>query len=360
MIEEVQLFRLEVPLSKPYKLSFGPLHHFDTVLVCMIADGRSGYGEATILANYTDEDIETSWRLAQSLATALPGLSCSAAKATIANSFQGAPFTATALTTAIEMCEGNALLDIANPTEVLLLAGVEETTMPGLQAEIERHLAAGFRTLKVKVGFDADKDAARVREIQNLVSGRAQLRIDANQGYSPDQACHFASRVDPAGIQLFEQPCAAEDWRAAEIVAANSALPLMLDESIYGEADIERAAALKSIAFIKLKLMKLGSLVGLDRALGRIRELGMEPVLGNGVATEIGCWMEACVARSRISNAGEMNGFLRQRVRLAPDCLAVRHGHLVLDAQPILDMASVRNVAVDQAHYTRHPIFARG
>ena len=37
----------------------------------------------------------------------------------------------------------------------------------------------------------------------------------------------------------------------------------------------------------------------------------MEPVLGNGVASEIGCWMEACVARSTIANAGEMNGFLQ-------------------------------------------------
>ena len=54
--------------------------------------------------------------------------------------------------------------------------------------------------------------------------------------------------------------------------------------------------------------MKLGSLAALARGLERIRELGMEPVLGNGVATEIGCWMEACVARSHIRNAGEMNG----------------------------------------------------
>jgi hypothetical protein len=134
----------------------------------------------------------------------------------------------------------------------------------------------------------------------------------------------------------------------------------MLDESIYGEADIERAAALKSIAFIKLKLMKLGSLERLALALVRIRELGMEPVLGNGVATEIGCWMEACVAHSRIRNAGEMNGFLRQRIRLAPDCLAVRSGRLMLDAPPVLDMAAVESLAVERSHGIRQPVLARG
>jgi len=360
MIEDVRLFRLEVPLSRPYKLSFGPLHHFDTILVHMIADGREGYGEATILTGYTDEEIEGSWRLAQTLAATLPGSSCDAAKHAIAGAFDRAPFTVAALTTAIEMCEASPFLDLAKPAAVPLLAAIEETAQPGLETEIERHLAAGFDTLKVKVGFDPDKDAARVKIIQGLVGGRAQLRIDANQGYSPEEACRFASCVDPSGIQLFEQPCAAEDWTAAEIVGKNSPLPLMLDESIYDETDIERAAALQSVAFVKLKLMKFGSLARLDRALERIRQLGMEPVLGNGVATEIGCWMEACVARTRIRNAGEMNGFLRQRIRLAPDCLPVERGNLMLDAPPVLDMSSVESVTIDRAHATRRPIAVGG
>lgn len=360
MIEELRLFRLKVPLTKPYKLAFGPVSHFDTILVHVAADGRIGWGEATILTGYTDEDIDGSWQLARSLAEGLPGLSCVAAKTALADAFRRAPFTVTSLTTAIEMCEGSSLLDVAAPTEVLLLAAIEATDLPAVEIEIERHVAAGFRTLKVKVGFDPEQDAARVAAIQRLVRGRAELRIDANQGYTREAACRFVSSVDPTGIQLFEQPCAADDWEGAQLVAKSSPLPLMLDESIYGEADIERAATLKSAAFIKLKLMKLGSLERLDRALERIRQLGMEPVLGNGVATEIGCWMEACIARRRIRNAGEMNGYLRQRIRLAPDCLPVRRGHLILDAAPALDMPTVDSVSVERAHYARQPVLAHG
>jgi L-alanine-DL-glutamate epimerase-like enolase superfamily enzyme len=176
MIEDVELFRLEVPLRKPYKLAFGPVHHFDTILVRVIADGRAGFGEATILTGYTDEDIEGSWRLTQSLAGSLCGLSLPAAKAALADAFPRVPFTATAFTTAIEWCEGSALPDVPTSTEVLILAGIEETTAPGLEAGIERHLAAGFRALKVKVGFDPDLDAARVKSIQRVVGGRARLR----------------------------------------------------------------------------------------------------------------------------------------------------------------------------------------
>ena len=131
MIEDVQLHRLEVPLSRPYKLSFGPVHHFDTILVRMIADGREGFGEATILTGYTDEEIDGSWRLAQALAAGLPGLSCEAAKAAVASAFDRAPFTVTALTTAIEMCEESPFLAITAPTTVSLLAAIEETAKPG-------------------------------------------------------------------------------------------------------------------------------------------------------------------------------------------------------------------------------------
>ena len=39
--------------------------------------------------------------------------------------------------------------------------------------------------------------------------------------------------------------------------------------------------------------------------------MGMIPVLGNGVASDIGCWMETCVAANFVDTAGEMNGFLK-------------------------------------------------
>ena len=57
----------------------------------------------------------------------------------------------------------------------------------------------------------------------------------------------------------------------------------------------------------------------------------MEPVLGNGVACEIGCWMEACIARCRINNAGEMNGFLKPVASLLAQPLGFKHGAITLE-----------------------------
>jgi hypothetical protein len=42
----------------------------------------------------------------------------------------------------------------------------------------------------------------------------------------------------------------------------------------------------------------------------------MEPVLGDGLSSELGCWMEGCVGSRVIRNASEFNGFLKPKLRL--------------------------------------------
>jgi L-alanine-DL-glutamate epimerase-like enolase superfamily enzyme len=330
-IARIRLTRLQVPLKAPYRLSFGPLEHFDTIVVeCDSADGRTGLGEATVLTGYTEETIEGSWRAAGEIAARLASLDSGAAHALLQPLVRKHPFTVTAFATALEMLEGNGYLAIEREHAVPLLAGINGTGEDAVRQEFERYYGEGYRTLKVKVGFEVQKDLAHVRTVQRLAAGRARLRIDANQGYSAEQGIAFVRALDAADIELLEQPCPAGDWDSHLEVARASPVPMMLDESIYGLAEIERAAALQAARFVKLKLMKLGSLEALGRALERIRALGMKPVLGNGVACDLGCWMEACAAARHIDNAGEMNGFLRARAGLLTAGLEVREGALLL------------------------------
>ncbi|MDE2002870.1 MAG: mandelate racemase [Betaproteobacteria bacterium] len=353
-IRSVRLHRLEVPLRVPYKLAFGPVRHFDTLIAQIEdADGRTGFGEATILTGYTEETVDGSWALVQRLAAASVGVEAEEGRQRLLREAQRAPFAVTALVTALEMLQGNRHLAVQVASEVPLLALVNGETASDLETEIDALLERGFRTLKVKVGFDVEADARRLRLIQRIAAGRASIRVDANQGYSVDDARRFAAGMQPEGIELFEQPCRAGDWEAASAVAAVSTVPMMLDESIYGIEDIERAAELRAARFIKLKLMKLGSVERLVAALELIRALGMEPVLGNGVACEIGCWMEALVARTHIRNAGEMNGYLKQAEPLLVDAPVFSGGAMRLepDYRPQLDPAALQRLARDTAQF---------
>ncbi len=331
-IETLILYRFSLPLIRPYKLALGAVHALDTILsVARDESGKEGYGEATILTGYTTETIDESWKIAVDLAERVQGLEGTQAKPVIEAEHKRAPFTASALMTAVEMLEGHPLLEVTERTEVALLAIINAMEEDAIAAEIAARLQEGYGTLKVKVGFDADADAKRVRFIQDIVSGRALIRLDGNQGYDVGDAKKFAQALKPDGIELFEQPCPAGDWDAAVAVAEVASVPMMLDESIYGPEDIERAAELNAAGYVKLKLMKAGGLDALSHGLKQIRDLGMTPVLGNGVASDPGCWMEACAARRLIDNAGEMNGFLKPETRIFAEALAVSGGSMVLE-----------------------------
>jgi len=352
-LERIELDLLRVPLKSPYKLVFGNVEAFDTLLVtATLADGRSGVGEATILTGYTEETLEQCWQSARAIGPVMPGVRTEDVSRALAPWLSENPFTTTAFATAVEMAAGH---DTLAPTAVSLplLAILNETEPAALEAELERLLVAGYSTIKVKVGWNVDDDLRRVRRIQQALRGRAVIRIDANQGYSKEDGCIFARSLDPAGIELFEQACAAGDWDAALAVKRAATVPIMLDESIYTMADVEKAAALGAADIIKLKLMKLGGIDQLERALTRVSALGLGAVLGNGVATEIGCWMEACVGAKLLTTAGEINGFLKQRHGLLINPLRVERGSIRLDpaSMPRLDPVAVAAARVARVEF---------
>ena len=349
-LEKLTLYRLCVPLWKPYRLAFGPVKNFDTIIVEAVdARGNAGVGEATVLTGYTDETIDGSWSAARQFAAELVRRDCADARVEIARFGTKFPFTATAFGTALEMLAGSELLRLPEVATVPLVGLLQAKDEEAMRTEFQQLLDAGYRTLKVKVGFDVLRDTEMLKSVQRVVQGRVRIRIDANQGYSAEQGIAFARALDPAGIELFEQPCAAGDWDAHLAVARVSPVPMMLDESIYGLADIEKAAALKAAAYIKVKLMKLVTLDALVQAIGRIKALGMQAVLGNGVACDPGCWMEACVAARHIDNAGEMNGFLKARAPLLRERLVFRDGGIVLDPgyRARLDPENIEQFRVD-------------
>jgi L-alanine-DL-glutamate epimerase-like enolase superfamily enzyme len=345
MIERITLYQLSFPLIAPYKLSSGDLVLFDPIVVeVRDTDGRAGWGEALIIPGYTPESVGDAWNLCVELSGRIAGMDAVAAQCAILSRLRISAGAASALLAAIDMMEDHHLLSIGSDTFVPLLAPCQAHDPAEIQTEVDRLICEGFRTLKVKVGYRWQDDLERVGHIQQAVAGRATLRLDANRAFNEADGKAFASRLDPRGIELFEQPCGSDAWAENAAVAAASTVPVMLDESIYDAADIDRAAAISGVGYVKLKLKKIGSLDMLVDGLQRIGDLGMKPVLGDGVSIEIGCWMEACVAARAINNAGEMNGFLKAKERLFANPLEFSDGAIVLRAgyRPEIDYKSLK------------------
>ncbi|ESR25648.1 mandelate racemase/muconate lactonizing enzyme family protein [Lutibaculum baratangense] len=349
-VERVVLRRLRLPLIRPYRLSYRTFQEFEPYLVEVTdSEGRFGFADAHVSPGSSSETREGAWAFAVARIEEMLGRPVEEAKALVLSRFEESKVAATAIVSALEVLEHNPQLDIPEDVELPLLTPVNSTDLAEIPAEIETWLGAGFRTFKVKVGKDVEADLARVAAIQRAVEGRATLRLDANRAYDREQGIAFASRLDPEGIELFEQPCSSEDWVANAAVAEASVVPLMLDEPICTLSDIERAGTIPNVRFCKLKLKRFGGLDRLREGLDAVRAHGMEPVLGDGLGSDVHNWLEACVARTTIRNAGEFNGFLKPHERLLRPTMSFERGSIRLPAgyRPELDTEALQRLTTE-------------
>jgi len=362
-IQEITLYRVKMLLSVPYHVSYRVYEDFEPIIVeARDADGRIGWGEGHISPGHTFETIDGGWEFCRDCSAKAVGMTVAGAKEAIAARVPESPVAASALVTALEMLEGHPVLTLDTDVTLPLLTPFHSTDHAKIPGEVDARVAEGFRTLKVKVGKDWREDAAKVRAVQKAAKGRAVIRLDANRGFNRDDGCRFAEQLDPDGIELFEQPCGSHDWDDNAAVAAVSTVPVMLDESIYDLDDIRRAGAMEGVGFVKLKLKKMGGLDLLTDGLKLIRALGMTPVLGDGVSTELCCWMEACVARHTIDNAGEFNGFLKPKDRLFANPLVFRDGALRMQAGyvPEIDRQALRARTIDTERFATAKVAVGG
>jgi L-Ala-D/L-Glu epimerase len=129
--------------------------------------------------------------------------------------------------------------------------GIDEPEV--MQRRVEE--ATSYPILKVKVGAPNDR---RVLELLRKTAPDSLIRVDANTGWSLKQALALLPLLHELGIELIEQPFAADDLDAFRILRERSTIPVIADESCRTVADIPRLVG--AVDGINIKLEKCGSL----------------------------------------------------------------------------------------------------
>jgi len=344
--------RTSCPLEKPYDLSFARLTAYESIWVyAEDEDGDVGLGEAVALPGYGWETTES---ICATIARILEG-DAARNEETLIRRARGErarnPFAASAVMTAVELPR---YLAQAAPNRFPLNAPVSgEIPLTRFRAAIAQQLDLGFAYIKVKVGgsLDANAQAARCA-LQEFPDRRFHVVFDANQGFSAEDARRFAALLaDCASSRLlwFEQPVHREAWSDMESLCRAGLAPILLDECIYDEDDIARAAAMGSYG-VKLKLFKnFGISESLALARGA-RAAGLAVVFGNGVATDIGNlgeYLTLEAADGLFSPPAECNGFTKLQTPLLGGVLAADSmGRIICSAQ----YPALREALVSFAH----------
>ena len=124
-IAEILIHHVMMPLDRPYPLSFNAvdLAGLDAIVAeVRTKDGRTGWGEVTILPGYTDETVASGWDFNTRMSEVLVGKDLAAAKRKLIAEAVSQPHAASPLLTSIEILEGNPLLEYDREYRIPVLA----------------------------------------------------------------------------------------------------------------------------------------------------------------------------------------------------------------------------------------------
>jgi L-alanine-DL-glutamate epimerase-like enolase superfamily enzyme len=141
-----------------------------------------------------------------------------------------------------------------------------------------------YPVIKVKLG--SDDDEARLAAIRSARPD-ARLRVDANAGWTRDEAFRSVRDMEKFNLEMIEQPLVKNDIEGMGLVQASTEIPIVADESVLSLEDVERLAEV-GVKGINLKLMKVGGLTPALKILHCANEKGMQVMLGCMIETSIG------------------------------------------------------------------------
>ena len=153
-------------------------------------------------------------------------------------------------------------------------------------------VSAGFKFIKVKCGIDVEQDIENILAIREAVGLAVKLRLDANEGYSVEDALRIVTTLEKNGadIEFLEQPTKANYLYSLKDVTRQCSVPIMADETALTLRDSVKLVKLEIADIINIKLMKIGGITNAIKA-NALAELADVPVM-------VGCMNESMAAMS--------------------------------------------------------------
>lgn len=166
-------------------------------------------------------------------------------------------------------------------------------TFEEMYARLEEKLNAGFHCVKLKIGaIDFDREIELIRHIREYFSKeQIELRVDANGGFTPQNAMFKLEQLARYDIHSIEQPIKQHQWADMALLCKESPLPIALDEELIGvNTETKKADLLDTIhpAYIILKPSLHGGMYGCEEWISMARERGIGSWITSALESNIG------------------------------------------------------------------------
>jgi L-Ala-D/L-Glu epimerase len=287
-----------LPFHHPFTISKGTKTHQPTLIVELDFMGIKGYGEAPAISYYNItvekmvEDLERKKIFVEKFAFSDPERYWHY----LHHLFPANPFLVCALDMAgwdiYGRLKGKQLHQLwaLDPNK----APVTDYTIgiDSIENMVAKMKAKPWPIYKIKMGVE--NDIEMVAELRKHTD--AVFRVDANAGWTLEQALQKIPVLKDLGVELVEQPLAKDDWEGMKTLFNVSPLPLFADESCVFEADVEKCAG--HFHGINIKLTKCSGITPARRMITKARELDLKVM--------VGCMNESAVGTAAIAQLAPM------------------------------------------------------
>lgn len=291
---EMKVYDFDLPLRHTFTIARESCDIQESVVVELIIDGVSGFGEATT-SNYYGVTKEGLKQSLKSVSEFLKGYSFSDPStlwSVLKSTFNLEPFVLCAIDLAAYDLWGRL-----NEKPTWQLLGFSLETCPAsdytigidsIEKMVEKlNEFEGWPIYKIKLGTKEDLEI--IRELRRHT--KAIFRIDANCGWTSQETINNAVELKALGVEFIEQPLKADDWEGMKKVHEHCCLPIIADESCVLEADVKKCAGI--FDGVNIKLTKCGGITPALRMIAEGKSLNLK--------TMVGCMIESTVGISGIA-----------------------------------------------------------
>ncbi len=166
--------------------------------------------------------------------------------------------------------------------------------------------------LKVKMGRNLEGDKETINKINKVYHGKVKIKLDANRGYTYQQAVDMATWGRENNVILFEEPFRGRFSDLGRF-RKETKMPVMLDESILSLTDLDNAILSRSLDVLNVKLTRVGGITKANEYVRRCQKAGIKISVGCNEELDVGTAAIYTFAKS-IKNLYGVEGFGHKRL----------------------------------------------
>lgn len=295
-IEHVTMYHLRMPLRTPFETSFGRSETRDCLLLKVVADGVTGFGECTAdyAPGYSYETTGTSWIILRDFILPLLMGREVDSPAEIKN-LTGIVRGHQMAKAGIEMAlwdiwgkqQGRSLKEMLGGTRDCVQVGVSvgiQDSPAALVKTVAGYLEKGYARIKIKI--KPGRDVAEATAVRKAFPD-IRLQVDANSSYILSNAGALKP-LDELNLLLIEQPLAEDDMWDHHHLQGMLQTPLCLDESILSVRHARQALEMGACRVINIKAGRVGGLSEAKAIHDHCREVHVPVWCGGMLETGVG------------------------------------------------------------------------